>query len=405
MIYLIIILILIALTYVYDYKGITRGRILWILIILLTFIGVAGLRYRIGIDSIRYERFFEEIPDIMGLTGKDFEKSRFAPLYIVFCSLIKSFTDKFYVFQIIHAIIINSIIFYFFYKNTKHFFLAIIFYFLILYFDFNTEILRESLAVCVFLLASPSFYRRKWILWYSFSVIAFLFHVSGGIMFLLPLCLLPGIRSFFVIGKRTVLLCVGLFILSIIIQKIFFKYIEAFAVFESLADRASTYSKSDTGSGLTLNIKGYLSYIIMIAYPLFAIWAINKRKNKDVIQEEKNIDAAFFAIMGIYITGMTIGIFILGRFNNYFQPFIFIEMAEFFFGYIPVMKKKVKLNFIYWIILLLPYLGLRVYGNFYHKVNTSGSLKKYMVIYPYTSILDPEKDKNREKVFQFYGAH
>ena len=125
MIYLIIILSFIILSYVYDYRGVTRFRLIWWLSLMVVLICVAGFRYQMGTDSIKYENEFKWLqPTLQDLRAEDFKNTRFAPLYIILSAACKSLTPEFMLVQFVVATIVNCTIFRFIWKNTPHIFLA-----------------------------------------------------------------------------------------------------------------------------------------------------------------------------------------------------------------------------------------------------------------------------------------
>ncbi|MCH5229166.1 MAG: EpsG family protein [Muribaculaceae bacterium] len=378
---------------------------MWAIVMLLAFILVVGLRYRIGTDTVRYETYFRSYPDIFSMNEKVFLKSRFSPLYVLFNVGIRTFTDQFYIFQLIHATIVNTVIFYFFYKNARHFFLAVTLYYLFLYLNINTEVLREALAACAFLLAWPAFKKNNWLVWYIWSIIAFLFHVSALFMFIIPVLQLPGVREFFKFGTRTFYICIGVFMIAMVIQVFLFKYVQAIVAVESVADRASTYSQNELG-GAKLNATGIIGVVIIfVIYPLIPLFFQSMQRRMDGLDPVVYNKLEFMTMISVYIAIISTGIFIFMRFNNYFLFFPFVMISDFVFTRLPYKRKYLRLGLASWIIFLIPLFCLEFYTGYLPKVNKSGTLKKYMNYYPYASIFDQDKDEKREKVFKYNHIH
>lgn len=402
MIYLLLVIGLFVLTYFYDYKGKEQGRVLWFCIALLAFIMIAGLRYRLGTDSIRYERYFERCPDLMNLSPNNFANTRFSPLYILLESIIKTFTDQFIVFQVVHATIVNFVLFFFIYKNTSKIFFAITLYFFTLYFSLNMEVLRESLAVVVFLLAWPSFRDGKWLSWYALSLVGFLFHTSAFFMFLLPLIVVPGIRSIFVFGKRTILVCIVIFAILFVIRDRFFHYVQAAAMLENVAERATVYTKSELATS-SMNIFGIIGNTLrFVIYPFVAIYFLKNTHNPRFAPNSRFMS---FILMSAYVGIAAMIIPIFYRYNNYFLFFPIIALSEFIFSSFTLDMKRVRLNYLTWVILFIPIFVLDVHFGVMGNANKSGTLKGYMNYYPYASRIDMEKDKDREKLFKYRHAY
>lgn len=407
MLYIMIFLLLLLLTYRYDYCNSIKGRTLWTVIVWLILILVAGLRYRIGTDSIRYEVYFvRDYPPIYDLESSDFENSRFSPFYIILNSIVKTFTSDFMVFQFVHATIVCTTIVLFFKKNPRHFFLAMTLFCVFLYLTLLTEVLRESLAVCVFLWSWTYFKNRNWILWYAMSFIAVMFHTSAVMMFVLPLICVPGIRQLFIFGKRTIVVCVVVGIIGVAVQMMFFKYVQAIAITENLAERAEVYSKSELGVS-NLNVNGIFGQIVRyIAYPVIALYYIHKAHRQLNNSKESgsfdNIEA--FTLMCVYIAIMSMSISIIERYTNYFMPFAILTISKFAFSDVVILSKPVRFKFIYWLMFFLPMMFAHVHITYMHSANTSGTLKAYMPYYPYSSRIEMSKDMNREKCYRYLRA-
>ena len=94
--------------------------------------------------------------------------------------------DDFVYFQLLHIIILNSCLFYFISKSTEYRFSALFFCFIYYYLYFSTEILRESLAIFVFVLNYKNYEEGNWFKYYCGVCIAILFHISAVILIVFP---------------------------------------------------------------------------------------------------------------------------------------------------------------------------------------------------------------------------
>lgn len=131
--YIPILLLLFFLSFSYDFLGHKRGYNLGYYFIYLLLVVVSGFRYRIGADTFAYQDFFEEEQVYLSdLSLADYFSYRWEPLFIFFVALIKSTINDFIFFQIVHSIIINSVVFWFISSNTKNKFTAVFLYFLYL---------------------------------------------------------------------------------------------------------------------------------------------------------------------------------------------------------------------------------------------------------------------------------
>lgn len=418
--------------YVYDYRGkqVFYSFSYWGFFILLVLI--AGLRYRIGTDSIIYERTYHEIPTLFQLGNYKFDSTRFEPGYIIFSSIPKTFSPDFVWLQIFQSLCVNAVIFWFILKNTPHRFLCLAIYFVVLYLNLNTQVLREALAVSVFLLAWPFFRDGKWLYYYLLAALASFMHTSGFITLLLPIACLPGVRQLFKVGKRTIFICLIILLAGYLIQLRFTTVFKAIAVTDRMMDRVSTYSNN----GMTLgkfNLLGAIGYLIQYCvYPLIALYFFKiadirkdiskklketaekkwqKRKSKGLTLEEYNEKIEkrdkerwmTMTLIGVYIMVFAMPIYIFTRYSNYFGIFLFATVSTWAFNTVTTKKKRLRIRFSYWCVILLPFFFFHLY--FYNSpINKSGTIKNYNVYYPYNSRFEPQMDQKREEAFRYLEA-
>ena len=176
MIYFLILFFLFILFYLYDVLHITKGvRFFWFFSFALLVL-VAGLRFKVGGDTFSYLINYEYFPTFFEFASFDFENARYDFFWYVFCAICKLFSTSYFFMQFMHAFLINIAFFYFIKKYIKYKFLGVFLYFIFGFLYFNTEIMRESLAVAVFLFSLDAFYNKKWIRYFLFVTVAILFH-------------------------------------------------------------------------------------------------------------------------------------------------------------------------------------------------------------------------------------
>lgn len=404
MIYFVVLLLIVVLSYRYDYCRKESGRLFWYLITFLILVCVAGLRYRLGTDSVRYETYYKNMPMLWELDSYNWAKDRFEPGFVILMSVCRSISSDFTLFQFVHAIILNICVFLFFYKNTRHIFFGIFFYCLILYIQLNYEVLRESLAVGIFLISWEFFKKNNYIVYYLFILLAICFHIGSAFCLLCPLFLLPGINFLFTFGKRTIPICLGVIALGFVINLLFFDIVRLMTFSATMADRATAYSKNELG-GTTLNLLGALGVSLRwVVFPWLGLYFTNKiidHSNK--LKENYWRHLETMTLVSMYIGCVSIPISIFFRFNDYFYFFSILAMSLFVFENLRLKKKRLKLSFMYWTIMFIPLIAIQIKGQF-GNVNFSGTLKSYMSYYPYASRLDPVEDRNREAVFRYYKS-
>lgn len=400
MIYLVVLILLIAGCFLYDYRQFSRGKLAYWIFLMVILICIAGFRYKMGTDSIKYENYYHWSHTLSQLRPDDFKDTRFAPLYIIVSTICRSITYDFMLLQFVVAITLNSSVFYFFWKNTKHPFFALLLYCICMYINLNMEVLRESMAVSVFLWSWPYFKRGEWIKYYLLSIVAFLFHLSALIMFVLPILWLPWFRWLFTFGPRLWVVCSGVLILSFIVQIFFSDLVLMLAVTENMAERAVVYSKTDLFSN-TLNVFGVISELLKyVIYPLVALYFIHKSIESKYIAGNDFKKQEFFTLLSVYVTLFSIGIAIFLRYKNYFFLFAILTMSDWIFSSIRFNGRYYRLKLIHWIMIFIPFFAINL-STFWNDYNKSGSIKVYQMYYPYSNRFDEHIDPQRQKAIDY----
>ena len=399
MIYLVIFFILVCFAYRYDYLGRKAYRLNTYYLVLFLLIVVAGFRYRVGLDTIRYESAFRWLPALWELRWDDFADNNYDPLYLIFSSLAKSFSSEFWVMQLMQAVLVNVVVFSFIKKHTSHIFFAALLYYVFLYLNFMCEVMREACAVSMFLLSWKYFVKEKWLPYYLFCTAAFLFHSSAILLFILPVLKWLHLTELMRMNKYTMIFLLVVLVGGFVIQRYFFDYLNLLAFTGRIEDKIGRYEETDL-AGSVLNINGILSTVIQtILYPFVAIVCLKRQYNVRSFSMEPMVFLCFtFALL-------TIPIAIFYRYNNYFMPFAIIAMSEIAFQRKVYLFKKGYVyvsRFLFWMLIFTPLLFLKIYG--YNSSITGTYLKEYMRYYPYSSIFDKEINRNREALFIHYNA-
>ena len=151
-------------------------RITYLAIICLYVILLMGFRYRVGTDTINYmDGYLERTTTLDDFGALDFTQTRFEPGYMFLAACCRSLSNEFYVLQLLCAFILNSCVFLFLYRYCYNPFVGVIVYFVLTCLYFNTEIMRESLAIAIFLLNYPNLKSRKWVRYYILCLFSICF--------------------------------------------------------------------------------------------------------------------------------------------------------------------------------------------------------------------------------------
>lgn len=375
--YLIMFLTSFLFVYRYDIKKKRNLKENAYFILFLLAVLVAGCRYVIGGDTVRYMRFWEYYPTFS--EGPDiFSYVLFDPFWMLLNVCCKSICDDFIFFQFVHALLLNGILFYGVFKRLiyfkEHRFTIVLFYFIYFYLYFNTEILRESLAIAFFLLGLPAFQKKQWLRYYIFAIIAFLFHSSAIILFILPAFRYIPWNKFWVIS-----IFISVFVV--------FNYLEGvlsvFMMNPVIAQKMELYGDAS----MNFNGKTFRA-IIYFVIPMCVIYVNDKKMRRT------SSDFTVFYMAYTFVTSVSVGnTAIGGRFVNYMMPlviayYVFVLYNIYTSRYFYRIRKSVSFLFV-----MIPC----IYFNVKYFSDTSDILSNSNYSYrwfPYTDIFhqnDPEQ--------------
>lgn len=376
MIYFAILFFLIVLAVIYDFGGATFGRGFWYFVVFLILVLLSGLRYRVGGDTLLYIVRHERMPDLNQLINRNFAFPKLQPLWLVFSAVAKSISKEFYVLQFMHAIFINFFIFHFIKKFTKHTFLGILLYYIGYYFYFNFEILRESMAIVVFLYALSFLINKKWVPYFICAIITFQFHFSGIVLFIIPLLMKI---------KVSFLRATFLFFIGVILNSVFASLVFKVNLLGGFMSNAKSYAD------YTPSLIGFVSlYLLYIIYPYIIKYLAEKNIKRDI---------KLFPFLNIYllIGASTAIFFIFFRFLNYLTPIFFIVVAELIMGVyqnqVDTYKKYIVSAFI---LIFTTVISLSPY--FEDTSDIVANSRWYHHWYPYTTIFNKQEYPKREKL-------
>jgi len=281
-------------------------------------------------DSVAYmDNFKNLIVPLSELNMESFTESRYQPFWILINSFCKSF-GSYVLLQIICAYILNICVFYFFKKTTTKIFTCILFYFLVDYFYFNMEIVRESLAIGIFLLAMIKYNEKKIFKAYLLIFIAFLFHHFAAILFIVPLFLTDRISLKYKL----------LFLVSILL--FLFSLGSPLALIEPYLDKFSTLDVSVYDlADFDISLFGYIYTAFKIIPIVVVIFIYRKRDIPNIYFKKKTLYLLSFLYIFIMIIRITTIPFI-ERFSNYFIFFVILLLTGAMFDIIEKKNGKIS---------------------------------------------------------------
>lgn len=382
--YVVVFILLIIPIYQYRHHQADKSNITYYFVefIILTFL--MGLRYRVGGDSLRYEEYYLYQPSLSELFKiKNWVLEGFQPGWTLLCALCKSISSEFWVLQLTQSLIVNGIIFYCANKYCRYRYSFILIYFLTQYLYFNCEIMREAIAVSIFVFSFKYLVTRNYLKYYTFCTIAFLFHASAIILFILPLLYL------FIAKKKGLRLYLTLLITAfciLLLSGLITAYLSTYIFSQNTFILAKI---NDIGTGSGLNIFGIIGKLLVLSPIIITQYCVTQSNKSDT--EAENF------ILSMYLLVAIVGMFVLplNRLENYFVIFFLM----YFTNFICSSNYRRRLGALIPTTVLI--FSISQFIWYYSLVVSNGTLntefRKYQRYVPYHSIIDPQKDSEREK--------
>ena len=381
MIYLAILALLMFLSFRYDICGKKGNKEQWYFIVLCVFILFAGLRWRVGIDTMRYlYNFYHEYPSLSDFSFEEYYIGK-DPFFVLLNSFVISIGGRFYLVQLIHTAFINILILNYFKKHSQYVFTCCVFYFLLSYISFNMEIMRASFSIVISLYAFDYFTERKWIKGYALLLVALMFHAQTLTVFLFPAFL------FLRLNKKGLLTLIGAYIFGIFVMDLLANYAFLFEENEGIGYKVSGYTSEESAYGRNTNNINYFLFNLLskVFYPLFVLCYTKKYcKKADMEQLEP------WVMLGMALALIQMHFLIVYRYVEYFTVYFEILYAEVCIGMIRKSKKlKVCVAYCKTMACFLPVIFSFVYFTVFKESR-----------YIYSSVVDKTIIKKKETQFK-----
>lgn len=329
--YLILLIYLFFCIYFFDFRK-NKGCDFHYIIVLILLVLMSGLAYRVGLDAIDYEsdfysdyRSFTPISSIANFIS--IEKQSF---WIVLNWFFYQLTGEWVVFKIFYALFINGTIFWFIKRHCSFPFTAVLLYFVLSYFEFNFESLRETVSICFMLIAMDKFsgqngLEKNYVKYYLWAWPAIFFHTYGVVVLFMPLF------TYFKFNFKLIFLVIAVAsFVSSSIESFFDLNVMSLFSTDSM-DRMRYYVYSDDYGARDFNINGYISLFVRnIAAPLI------------VIRNKKSDNYQSMAITYVAISVIASFILIFYRICNYLTIPLAIVVAESLGN--TIFKKTIKVQ-------------------------------------------------------------
>lgn len=372
--------------YIYDYKQYNSKWNYYFLCIL--FILVSGLSYRLGCDTIRYQHWFEtdfNTPFDLNLffNSSNVGGSAQEPLWLISNWIFYNLFGKWWIFKTVIAAFVNITIFSFIKKYTQVPYTAIMLYALLYYFEINFQVLRESVAISLFLIGLKYIISDNKVLWkyYFFIILASLFHRFAFIGVFYPL--LINLKY----DGRLLLIIIVISIIIPYVAILLNSIVDLGLLNSLLGERVQDLVSSKTYGSNSRNIFGIIEMLILLVLPSLLLL----KNNND--SPFLSLALVFVIIMIFRMTSLTI----IYRINNYlFFPFA-IALSSSINNSIYRLNYK-RQSFAICKSYLMSFICILMFvGSSVKDIITS---QDYIMYYPYSSVITKEEVLQREIYYQ-----
>ena len=379
MVYIILLLLVIVFAIQYPNMNYRQKRISWGVTFIYTTC-ISAIQYKMGADIPAYMGEFDYY-EIDYSFDYIFSFIRRQPLWVLLNVVCKSVIEDFALLKILQAFVVNFIVFRFISKHTNNRMLGVLLYLILFYFHLNFNALRASFALVVFLCAYDYLVEKKLLRYYALCVVAFLFHESALILFLLPL--LHPIKKMFgstdKLLKYVLILGVVSIFLAPIVQSTFGSVLQYLQLMNVIS-YGDTYLDNSSYSGFRLSIVGSVEYLVKLA---LYIYLFKKSRCSQSI-------FGFIFIVYMIIFCLNIAFPIFYRFNDYFCIIFICCLSNGLsnIGFKGLSAKSIYANLVFFVVFFL-----NTYSYF---LKLSDGTREIDQFYPYYTIFEKKTSIIRE---------
>lgn len=396
--YLIVFILLLSSVYTYDVKGRKKGCSQREKFVVVALILLAGLRNHVGADSIAYEYgFYHDTPQLSNLFSNSSWVNLREPIWLLLMSFCKTIFGSFVSLQIVHAAILNYLLYRFYKANTVGVFTALLITFLVSWFGLHFEIMRQSLCIAIFLNAISLLREGKYGGYIILSILMFGIHnFSIVITTLVPFVLYT--------KKEIIYLAFALLIVFVVFYvddsflNLFFMEASEVAN-ENMQHKMVAYTQYSKYGYVNLNFYGLLKLsILSVFFPLSALFLNKGNKSPHMSDTLTKYGLQANEINKIILLYVFLGVLsakldILFRLQQYILPFVIAAAVN-------VMYSKQRKSWLtYAFTLLFSIFTIDAVITLYKPSSVADFSVPYDTRYfPYTSIFQ-EPDPLREKMW------
>ena len=392
MIYVVVLLYIFFLIIRFDYHKAEEGRDQHYFFLLLIFIFVSGLSYRLGIDVVRYQGLFESGEySLNDFNLFDFGERQTAtePGWVFVNAVVYNLTHNWVIFKLLLAAFFNGVVFWFFKKHSPAPFTAVFIYAIMGFFQINFQVLRESISIAFFIIALDKLMGEhpSYLKYYLWAIPAIFFHRFGWVVLIFPIFSFLRLNKTFVL----ILICSSL-LLPIVLN--YFNLARLFLLSSDLSDSMGSYLTSESWNEVRRgNFFGFISSVLFFAPLVIFSFAGNDESVKKFVG---------FSMMYMFLYILNTSTFaFFYRINNYIQFPMAVVVSN---GMSALLYSEDRTDVNVWqcfkikplmILLISCFLIIRT------KDLTHGFISKMYI--PYSSVITKKTDSEREAIYRTIG--
>lgn len=379
MIYLLVIIFLLFLILRFDIstnKIDMRAHNKLLFVVFCLFVMIPSLSYRIGSDTIAYETWYSY--ELNPINRFSFNDSTWEPLFCLTMSILKTLNISWFWAHFIIIAFINYSIISFGKRYVRPIFTFLLFYFLLYFYEYNFEPLRQSIAMGIMLISVPLLEKKKYGRFYIYIILAIGFHHAAFTALFFPFLHRIKISSWLSIVVLMSMVVVGNYVNT--------NFYDVIRVITFENDYYMGYEGREAVTAIH-SIFGILYRILTMILPVFFALKIHALRSHSLHKH-------FEGIMYLYMSFVMLASFlhIVDRFVLFFGAIqIAIYAGALFITntkgksslYVSLMKVYILLSFV-----------VSVYK--YNFATNEFDFPNYRRYYPYTSVFDKQKDIERE---------
>lgn len=367
----------------FDFNKKVRMNFNLFYIIIFYLITISTFAYRMGDDGITYETQFLSYISLFDADFSYILNHDYRPGWVFLSTLCKTISSSYILFKLVYASFVNLVMAQFLRRYFSYPYLGLLFYFIMLYFDFNFGILRQSFSIAIFIYSIKYLINSNLKKYFACCIIATLFHESALITIVLPF--LKNIR---LEGKTYVMVIIGLLLIVLFASDLSQLFLSIAFSPDSPLGRLELYKNPDAETTF-----GTINIILNICIPILLLSKISERVNIGHYE----VFMLFYLIIYIFSGILPIGY----RLLIYFVPFYILFWVETIVYITGSMRFSILLKNIMCLLFCLLFLFSKKRLWFFNVDGTR--IPQYTYIYPYTSIFSQEKIIEREELFRRDG--